>query len=70
MLSSVLRSDRAALVNIAIMRTCVRLRQILATRGTRRQLQEMEKKSTSSFKVVEPPPDPPKDPIGFVVRKK
>jgi hypothetical protein len=31
MLSSVLRSDRAAIVNIAIMRTFVRLWQILAT---------------------------------------
>ena len=31
MLSSVLRSDRAADVNVAIMRTFVRLRQVLAT---------------------------------------
>ena len=31
MLSSVLRSDRAADVNVAIMRTFVKLRQMLAT---------------------------------------
>jgi hypothetical protein len=31
MLSSVLRSERAAIVNVAIMRAFVRLRQILAT---------------------------------------
>ena len=31
MLSSVLRSDRAADVNVAIMRTFVRLRQVLST---------------------------------------
>ena len=31
MLSSVLRSERAVMVNVAIMRTFVRLRQLLAT---------------------------------------
>ena len=31
MLSSVLRNDRAADVNVAIMRTFVRLRQVLST---------------------------------------
>ena len=31
MLSSVLRSDRAAQVNVAIIRTFVKLREILAT---------------------------------------
>ena len=33
MLSSVLRSDRAALVNIAIMRAFVRMREVLASHG-------------------------------------
>jgi hypothetical protein len=79
MLSSVLRSERAALVNIAIMRTFVRLRQILAThKELAEKLQDTEKKYDKQFKVVfeilrqlmEPPPDPPKEPIGFVVRKK
>ena len=79
MLSSVLRSERAVLVNIAIMRTFVRLRQILAThKELAEQLQEMEKKYDKQFKAVfeilqqlmEPPRDPPKEPIGFVVRKK
>jgi hypothetical protein len=75
MLSSVLRSERAAIVNIAIMRTFVRLRQILAThKELADRLAAMEKKYDQRFKVVfdilkqltEPPPDPPKRPIGFV----
>ncbi len=33
MLSSALRSDRAADINVAIMRTFVRLRQVIATNG-------------------------------------
>jgi hypothetical protein len=75
MLSTVLNSKRAIAVNIAIMRTFVRLRQILATHkelGDR--LAEMEKKYDQRFNVVfdilqqlmEPPPDPPKRPIGFI----
>jgi len=53
MLSSVLRSDRAALVNIAIMRTCVRLRQILAShKELAKQLEEIGKKYDKQFKVV------------------
>jgi hypothetical protein len=75
MLSSVLKSTRAIQVNIAIMRTFVRLRQILAThRGIAEKLQAMERKSDKRFKVVfeilrrlmAPPPDGPKRPIGFV----
>ena len=74
MLSSVLHSERAAMVNIAIMRTFVRLRQILAThKELAERLTAMEKKYDQSFKVVfdvlkqlmEPPPEPPKRPIGF-----
>ncbi len=75
MLSSVLRSERAAMVNIAIMRTFVRLRQILAThKELAERLAAMEKKYDQRFKVVfdilkqlmEPPPEPAKRPIGFV----
>jgi hypothetical protein len=75
MLSSVLRSDRAAMVNIAIMRTFVRLRQILARhKDIAEKLQAMERKYDKRFKVVfevlrrlmAPPPDGPKRPIGFV----
>jgi len=75
MLSSVLRSERAAVVNVAIMRTFVRLRQILATnKELAERLAAMEKKYDQRFKVVfdilkqlmEPPPEPPKRPIGFV----
>jgi hypothetical protein len=75
MLSSVLKSKRAIAVNIAIMRTFVRLRQILAThKDLAERLTAMEKKYDQRLKVVfdilkrlmEPPPDPPKRPIGFV----
>lgn len=75
MLSSVLNSQRAIAVNIAIMRTFVRLRQILAThQELADRLTAMEKKYNRQFKVVfdvlkqlmEPPPDEPKPPIGFV----
>src|SRR5881398_1944602 len=45
MLSSVLRSPRAVQVNIAIMRTFVRLREMLATnQKLRRKIEDMEKR--------------------------
>ena len=45
MLSSVLKSDRAIEVNIAIMRAFVRLREIMAThKDLARKLEELEKK--------------------------
>ena len=75
MLSSILNSDRAIAVNIAIMRTFVRLRQILAThKDFAERLAAMEKKYDQRFKVVfdilkqlmEPPPEPPKRPMGSV----
>lgn len=53
MLSSVLRSQRAVQVNIAIMRAFVKLRQILSThKDLARQLEAMEKKYDAQFKVV------------------
>jgi hypothetical protein len=74
MLSSVLKSKRAIAVNIAIMRTFVRLRQILAThKELAERLTAIEKNYDQRFKVVfdilrqlmEPPPEQPKRPIGF-----
>jgi hypothetical protein len=45
MLSSVLRSDRAIEVNIAIMRAFVRLREIMSThKDLARKLEELERK--------------------------
>ena len=47
MLSSVLRSQRAVQVNVAIMRAFVRLRQLLATHvDLARKLEELERKCT------------------------
>ncbi len=74
MLSSVLRSERAAIVNVAIMRTFVRLRQLLAThKDLAARLAAIEKKYDRQFKAVfdilrqlmEPLPDSPKGPMGF-----
>jgi len=53
MLSGVLRSPRAIQVNIQIMRTFVKLRQILSThKGLQRQLDTLEKKYDKQFRVV------------------
>lgn len=53
MLSSVLRSQRAVLVNVEIMRTLVRLRQMLAAHADlQRRLDELESKYDSKFRVV------------------
>jgi hypothetical protein len=53
MLSSVLNSDRAIEVNIQIMRTFVKLREMLSThKDLARKLADMEKKYDSQFKVV------------------
>ncbi len=73
MLSSVLRSKRAALVNVAIMRAFVKLRQILASNTElARKLEELEKKYDAQFKVVfdairqlMTPPEPKRKQIGF-----
>jgi hypothetical protein len=74
MLSSVLRSKRAAQVNVEIMRAFVRLRRILAENvGLARRLDELEKKYDVQFKVVFDtirqlmlPPEPKKKRIGFI----
>jgi phage regulator Rha-like protein len=73
MLSSVLRSQRAVQVNIAIMRTFVRLREMLATHEElRRKIDEMEKRYDARFQAVFATirqmletPVPAKKPIGF-----
>ena len=78
MLSSVLRTKRAVLVNIEIMRAFVRLRRMLATNANlERRLNELERKYDSQFKVVfeairqlmAAPGRPPKK-IGFHLREK
>ncbi len=76
MLSSVLNSKRAINVNIEIMRAFVRLRKMLASHvELSRQLEELEKKYDSKFKVIfdilkclMEPPDKKKRPIGFLRR--
>lgn len=74
MLSSVLNSERAIEVNITLMRTFSRLRNILAThKDLAHKLEEMEKTYDAQFRIVfdairqlmEPPPAPPKRKIGF-----
>jgi hypothetical protein len=73
MLSSVLRSKRAVLVNIEIMRAFVRLRQMLATHADfQRRLDELERKYDARFKAVfdairelMSPPKRARKPIGF-----
>jgi hypothetical protein len=53
MLSSVLRSDRAVMVNVAIMRTFVRLRRLLTTdTDLAQKLAALERKYDSRFRVV------------------
>ncbi len=73
MLSSVLRSKRAVQVNIAIMRTFVKLRRILAThKELARKLEELEKEYDAQFRIVfdairelMKPPKQPRRQIGF-----
>ena len=78
MLSSVLRSKRAVLVNIEIMRAFVRLRQMLGTNvNLERRLNELERKYDSRFKVVfeairqlMAPPAASQTKIGFQIKEK
>ncbi len=73
MLSSVLRSKRAALVNIAIMRAFVKLREMLASNAELAQkLEALEKKYDANFKAVfdairqlMKQPEPKRKQIGF-----
>ncbi len=81
MLSSVLRSERAIQVNIAIMRTFVRLRQILSThKELAYKLTELERKIEKHDKEIKVIfdaihqlmmiPEKPKRKIGFVPKEK
>ena len=81
MLSSVLRSERAVQVNIAIMRAFVKLREILSThKELAQKLKELEYKIethdeqiTAIFEAINQllaPPPTPKRKIGFEVKEK
>jgi hypothetical protein len=73
MLSSVLNSERAILVNIEIMRSFVKIREMLAVhKDLAKKLEEIEKKYDSQFRVVfdairqlMTPPETKKRMIGF-----
>ncbi|MBI4995249.1 ORF6N domain-containing protein [Candidatus Peregrinibacteria bacterium] len=77
MLSSVLNSERAIKVNIQIMRTFTRLREMLAThRELKEKIEKLEKKYDKKFAVVFEvmrkllaPEEKPKPPIGFKVSR-
>jgi hypothetical protein len=72
MLSSVLRSPQAVQINIAIMRTFVRMREILAThKDLARKVEEHDRHIAVLYdtvrKLLEPPPAPKKRRICYVV---
>lgn len=53
MLSSILKSERAIEVNIAIMRAFVQMRRMLATHeGLKKKIEEMESRYDEQFRVV------------------
>jgi len=53
MLSSILSSDRAIVVNIQIMRTFVKLREMISThKDLAKKLSELEKKYDGQFQIV------------------
>jgi hypothetical protein len=78
MLSSILNSERAMMVNIQIMRTFTRLREIIAShKDLARRLNDLEKKYDGQFKIVfdalralMAPPMKPKRKIGFDLKEK
>ncbi len=78
MLSSILRSERAIEVNIAIMLAFVQFREMLASNvELARKLKQMEKKYDEQFKIVfeairqlMAPPAKSRKKIGFVVKEK
>ena len=77
MLSSVLNSERAITVNIQIMRTFTKLRELLAThKDLARKIEDMEKKYDHQFRVIFDaikqliePPVTPKRKVGFLREK-
>ena len=81
MLSSILNSDRAIRVNIAIMRAFVKLRQMLETnRELARKFSELERRVgkhdqeiaaiLEAIRQLMTPPEKPRREIGFHVREK
>jgi hypothetical protein len=78
MLSTVLNSERAIQVNIEIMRTFVRLRQMIVThKDLARKLEALEERCDAQFKVVfeairelMKPPEPSKRKIGFLAKER
>ena len=78
MLSSILRSKRAIQVNVQIIRTFVRLRQMIASQANlARKLDALEKKYDSQFGMVfdairqlMAPSTPKPKKIGFHVRER
>ena len=70
MLSSVLRSKRAALVNVNIMRTFVKMRQLLATNEElARKVKQHDSQIASLYEHVErllAPPSGKKNPMGYI----
>jgi len=70
MLSSVLNSDRAADVNVAIMRTFVKLREMLATnQDLARKVKDHDRQIAALFSAVEKMlalPATKKNPIGYI----
>ena len=77
MLSSVLNSERAVQMNIVIMRAFVKLRELLVTNKELafriEQIEATQRNQASIIDVIvdeinalkQPPPDPPKNPMGF-----
>jgi hypothetical protein len=77
MLSSVLNSERAVQMNIVVMRAFVKLRELLVTNKELAfridQIEATQRQHSSVIDIVldeisalkQPPPDPPKHPIGF-----
>jgi hypothetical protein len=74
MLSSVLHSDRAIAVNIAIMRTFALLRRHLTGHAElARHVQDHEQKIQAIFDILRgltSPPEPPRRQIGFHIRER
>ncbi len=80
MLSSVLNSERAVVVNVQIMRAFVKLRECMVShKDLQYKIETLERKfkdHDNNFKVVfeairqlmAPPPEKPKTPIGFHVK--
>ena len=70
MLSSILRSDRAAQVNIAIVRAFVRMREMLAThKEVARKIEEHDRHIANLYEHVEKllsPPSGKKNPMGYI----